>query len=563
MVRTRMSRPVRTAALGVVAGAVALAAALVAVPAEADLPPGVTIAPTPVTAVPLAQAGEVVMWGSDNLEGQLDVPASLSGVAISQVVLGSSVALALTAAGQVVGWGGDTARTQRIPGVVSSAEVAQIAIGPTGNGFAGAVTRDGRVLVWGVTTKLPSPLEVPAGLTGVKQLAFTGAWNAVALKNDGSVVAWGDPATGITDVPAGLRATAIVAGTKAVFALTESGTVVAWGAPDASEATTLPAGVQVPGNVKAIAGYGNGAVALLADETLIGWGIGFGGGSTTDFPGSVLAATPGSITGAGLNLAMVDGDGAIHHWLASDDESYAVPSQLTGRPIAHLAIAPQHHNGAAVVTKMLRAALPTIVGSPSVGGTLTATPGTFSASPAAVTNQWLADGVPIAGATGPTLAVTSALAGKKVTYQSTATKPGETTISSTSDAVTVAAPVVVTPAPAKVGSSTKVLKVVVAKKAASVKVTGKVTATKPPTGKATVTIKKGKKAIVSKTVVVSAKGAVALTVKKFAQLVAKKLKAKGKKARIAYRGAYTVIVAYAGNAQVKPSAGTKRIAIKK
>ncbi|QWF24136.1 hypothetical protein KM427_10840 [Nocardioides sp. LMS-CY] len=558
---TARSGRVRPVVVGVaLALAVGAASAVVpTAPAVAAADPRMSVAPMPVTAVPLAQAGEVAVWGHNDA-GQATVPASLAGVAVSQVAVAESVVLALTAAGKVVGWGGNLGRLQRIPDEVSKADVAQIATGTSE--FAGAVTRDGRVLMWGITTRRPSPLSVPAGLTGVTQLVLAN-WNAVALKADGSVVAWGadEALNQIPPALAGVRTKAIVAGNDTAYALTEDGTVIPWGNV-ANVISKMPASVLQPGNVKAIGALGYGGVAVLADDTVVQWDI-----REVSDTSWLAGSAPVSVSAGGGFAGMVDSDGVIHHWNEiATAESGLVPAALNGRALAQFSVGPDR-NGAVVITKMLRGADPTIAGTPTVGSTLTATPGTFSASPDAVTSQWLADGAPVAGASGAALSLTPALLGKKITYQSTATKAGETTISSTSAAVTVTEPApVATP---KVASTTKVLKVKVAKNAKKLAVTGKVTAAKPVTGKAKVTIKKGKKTIVAKTVKVSAKGSVALTVKKFGKLVIKKLtpKKKGKKGKKgkkpSYYGKYVVSIDYAGNAQVDPSKAAKKFTVKK
>jgi len=548
----RTVRPKRLA--GAVAGIVA-AAGLSVVPmsgASAAADPGMSVVPMPVGAVPLAQAGELAMWGpflpDDPHEGQTTVPASLADVAVTQVAVSDSVTLALTAAGRVVSFGANSARVERLPDAVKAAKVAQIAV--DGNDYAGAVTRDGRVLTWGRKTSVGSPLDVPAGLSGVKQLAIS-SMNAVALKNDGSVVAWGkEPA--INAPPSGLTATAITTSYNAVFALTTSGTVKAWGS-NADGELTLPASVKQDGNVKAVAAFNNGAIALLTNDTLVSWG----GTWDLDTPAWLASLDPVSITGSYDYLGVVDSDGVIHQRSTYMANELPLPAELNGRPLATFEVAAASYGGA-VITKMLRGDDPAISGTATVGSTLTATPGTFSASPTTVTSEWLADGTAIPGASGTTLTLTAAQLGKTITYKSTATKAGETTVSSTSAAVTVTNPPP-PPPPAPVASTTKVLSVKVAKKAASVKVTGKVTAAKPVTGKATVTIKKGKKTIVAKAVKVSVKGAVTLTVKKFGKLAIKKTKSKSK---TGYRGGYTVTISYAGNTQVKPSKASKNFKVK-
>lgn len=546
-------------ATGLIAGLMGVVGAMptmaAADPLEAT-PPGM--------AVSLAQAGELVQWG-DNSHGQATLPASLAGVAISQVVLPDQAALALTAGGRVVGWGTNPDRLERVPDAVTAEKVVQIA---THAQYAGAVTSDGRVLMWGPKKKTPTPLDVPAGLTGVKQLAVSDL-AAAALKADGSVVAWGSNLVGQTNVPAGLKATAIQSTASGLYvALTEAGTVTSWGSPPA---WPLPAALQVPGNVKAIATTDIGGIALLADNTTVLFDLGTPN-SEEATRRAAFTSTEAVLLATGtsrLQFVIADRDRAIRVFTPEGSELPGeVPPALNGRALVQIVLSrgadagQQIKTGGVIITKMLRAELPQVTGAVKVGSVLTGVPGTFSAQPDAVTSQWLVGGAP--AGSGAQLTVTADMVGKTISYQSTASKTGEATISSASDAVTVPA-VVVPPPPAAVpvSSTTKVTKVKVAKKAASVTVAGKVTASKSPAGKAKVTIKKGKKVIVTKTVAVSAAGALKLTVKKFGALVAKKLKAKGKKARTAYRGKYVVLIAYAGNAQVKASAGSGKFTIKK
>ncbi|HTW16139.1 MAG TPA: hypothetical protein VMF51_13470 [Nocardioides sp.] len=509
----------------------------------------------PGKAVSLAQAGELVVWSGE--PGQATtVPAWLSGVAVTQVVMPIDAGLALTADGRVVGWGKDEWTLRAVPPVVTEAKVAQIAaFGPC----AGAVTRDGRVLMWGATCALSfSPRAVPAGLSDVVQLALSYT-AGIALKRDGSVVAWGRNVQGITDVPDGLRATAVVADGSTAYALTEEGTVVSWGG-----SPELPASMQQQGNVKAIAASASGVLALLADNTLVAPG---NPGAEEEFAGvePVLLANGGY----GSEFGIVDRDRAIHHWNGLPGAPDQVPPGLNGRPMTQFVLgqweAPTLTTGAVVIAKLLPAELPQVHGAVKVGSVLSGVDGTFSAEPESVQSQWLVDDAPVAGSgpAGAQLVVTAGMVGRTISYRSTAAKTGEATVSSSSVGVTVppvvAPPVVVPP----VSSSTRALKVKVAKKAAKVTVTATVTATRPLAGTAVVTITKGTKTIVSRTVGVPAAGAVRLTVARFARLVAKKTKATGKKAKTAYRGTYTVSVRYLGNKQVRASAGTAKFAVRR
>lgn len=61
-----------------------------------------------------------------------------------------------------------------------------------------------------------------------------------------------------------------------------------------------------------------------------------------------------------------------------------------------------------------------VSGKAQVGKALTGTPATFAPAPESVTYQWLADGVPIPGATGTTFVPTAAQVGKQITFRTTA-----------------------------------------------------------------------------------------------------------------------------------------------
>jgi hypothetical protein len=114
-----------------------------------------------------------------------------------------------------------------------------------------ALKSDGTVVAWGATGVVDyGQADVPAGLSGVTAIAAGGS-HSLALKSDGTVVAWGaassgslgDMDDGQADVPAGLSGvTAIDAGGFHSLALKSDGTVVAWGY-DGFGSTDVPAGL--------------------------------------------------------------------------------------------------------------------------------------------------------------------------------------------------------------------------------------------------------------------------------------------------------------------------------
>ena len=89
---------------------------------------------------------------------------------------------------------------------------------------------------WGYQT------NIPAAATGV--VAIAAGWgHSLALRNDGTIVSWGDDTYGQCDVPAAAtNIIAIAAGWYDSLALRSDGSLFAWGLGVASPplSTTLP-----------------------------------------------------------------------------------------------------------------------------------------------------------------------------------------------------------------------------------------------------------------------------------------------------------------------------------
>lgn len=152
-----------------------------------------------------------------------------------------------------------------------------------GSGFNLALRADGTVVAWGYNhfgqvTGTPSSDTTPVAanpialggqvLSGVVAIA-AGSSHSLALKIDGTVVAWGRNLYGETNVPAGLSGVlAISAGPGTSFAIRNDGTVVAWG-DNASGAVSVPNGLT---NVLSVAAGQGFSVALRSDGTVVGWG---------------------------------------------------------------------------------------------------------------------------------------------------------------------------------------------------------------------------------------------------------------------------------------------------
>ena len=225
--------------------------------------------------------GTVVAWG-DNSFGQTIVPVGLTNVVAVASLFSHS--LALRADGSVVGWGqvwNDRAFGY-VPTTVPDGLTNVVAIA-AGDSHSLALTADGTVVAWGSNGY--GQTNVPAGLANVVAVAGGGE-HSLALRADGTVVAWGcntvGQATGVptTSSPwissgevrlAGKELTNVVAvagGGAHSLALRADGTVVAWGANEYGQ-TNVPARLT---NVVAVAGGMGHSLALRADGTVVAWG---------------------------------------------------------------------------------------------------------------------------------------------------------------------------------------------------------------------------------------------------------------------------------------------------
>ncbi|MCG9967266.1 cadherin-like beta sandwich domain-containing protein [Pelotomaculum terephthalicicum JT] len=115
-----------------------------------------------------------------------------------------------------------------------------------------------------------SPLvNVPAGLNNVKAIATRGSSNAIALKEDGTVLIWGYNDDNQCAVPDGVRDVIAIAASQYCFlALKADGTVAAWGDNRYGQCDVPPN----LGGVAAIAAGSNHCLALKADGTVVAWG---------------------------------------------------------------------------------------------------------------------------------------------------------------------------------------------------------------------------------------------------------------------------------------------------
>ena len=162
--------------------------------------------------------------------------------------------------GRVASWGSGFGQDTVPAGLTGVTAVA------AGSEHSLALKGDGTVVAWGQNGF--GQATVPAGLTDVTGVA-AGGYYSLALKSDGTVVAWGANEVGQSNVPAGLTGvTAIDAGAAHSLALKSNGTVVAWGGT-AYGKSTVPVGLT---GVTAISAGRHHSLALRSDGTVVAWG---------------------------------------------------------------------------------------------------------------------------------------------------------------------------------------------------------------------------------------------------------------------------------------------------
>jgi len=181
-----------------------------------------------------------------------------------------------------------------------------------------ALRRDGSAVAWGAADQT----VLPPGLAGIIAIA-AGSDHSVALQADGTVAAWGGANTyGQTNVPVNLsNVVAVAAGSSHSLALKSNGTVVAWGLNTSGQAS-VPTGLT---NVVAISAGSNHCLALRADGKVFAWGNNAYGQTTVP---ANLAEVVAIAAGAMHSLALRS-DGTVAAWGATAYGQTPAPAGLS------------------------------------------------------------------------------------------------------------------------------------------------------------------------------------------------------------------------------------------
>ena len=212
---------------------------------------------------------------------------------------------------EVIAWGATNYRSSDF----TNATFKAIA---TGEMHSLALKEDGTVVTWGDNQY--GRATMPTGLRGVKAIT-AGVWHSLALKEDGTVVGWGLDNVGQVKVPIGLVGViAISAGAYHSIALKEDGLVVAWGHSYLG-ITSVPLELN---HVKAISAGGDHSLALKEDGTVVAWGANDKGQSNVPIG---LAGVKAISAGNKFSLALKQ-DGTVVAWGNNENGQLNVPGGL-------------------------------------------------------------------------------------------------------------------------------------------------------------------------------------------------------------------------------------------
>lgn len=268
--------------------------------------------------------GAVVVWGDNSFD---QVTNAYTGTNAVDVAAGTFHCLALLGDGTVVAWGRNVDGECNVPAGLTGVAKLYAAVNASNQGAARphaavslALKADGTVVAWGKNDK--GQCNVPAGLTGVVALsAFED--HCLAVKADGTVVQWGDsslaqPPEGLTDV------TAAVAFDDGGIAAKSDGTLVMWGADPRMPQAVIGAVTQ--------ASDGLGVYVVTDQHVLSGWGkhTNAGGYNVLPPPYALGACSAVTASRGGDFVVALKTDTTVAAWGDTTSNQCAIPESLTG-----------------------------------------------------------------------------------------------------------------------------------------------------------------------------------------------------------------------------------------
>ncbi len=227
-------------------------------------------------------------------------------IALAALAFGSSPAQAAQT-GSVIGWGA---------GKPAGNDFTAIAAGRYHNL---ALKADGSIVAWGYNDY--GECNIPSPNTDFIAVA-AGDYHSLGLKEDGSIVAWGYNYSGQCDVPSPNSGfTAVAGGGHHSLALKADGSIVAWGRNNYGQCNITSPNTDF---VAIAAGYGH-SFGLKADGSIVAWGRNNYGQCNVPSPNSgFIAVAAGDYHSLGLKA-----DGSIVAWGYNGYGQCNIPSPNT------------------------------------------------------------------------------------------------------------------------------------------------------------------------------------------------------------------------------------------
>ena len=287
--------------------------------------------------------GSVVTWGFDTFGGNSTNVAGNLTSNVKAVYSNGGAFAALKTDGSVVTWGNATfgGNSTNVAGNLTSNVTA---VYSTIAAFA-ALKTDGSVVTWGaagsggnstIFNSFPqSYTSVAAQLTSNVTAVYSNPQAFAALKNDGSVVTWGDAGFGgnSTSVAGNLSSnvTAVYSNPQAFAALKTNGSVVTWGDAVKGGNSTNVSGGNLSSNVTAVYSNSYAFAALKANGSVVTWGFADWGGNSTKVTGGNLTSNVTAVYSTPAAFAALKANGSVVTWgdAAFGGNSTSVAGNLT------------------------------------------------------------------------------------------------------------------------------------------------------------------------------------------------------------------------------------------
>lgn len=229
-------------------------------------------------------------------------------------------------AGQLRAWGLD--RDGQVTGVPAGTDYVAVA---AGDAHGLALRSDGTVVAWGQNDN--GECNVPAG---TYKAIGAGADFSLAIRSDGSIAAWGyDGQKQVSNVPAGNDFVSVDGGEFFAVALKADGSIVAWGYDRWGQVSGVPAGT----GFKSVVAGDDHAVALWSDGSLVSWGY-WAAVDGTPTSGRFTAIGAGGTFGVALK-----DDGSLVWW---GDDPYGYDFDVVPTGAEYIAVSAGYLHGLAL-----------------------------------------------------------------------------------------------------------------------------------------------------------------------------------------------------------------------